>query len=651
MQTAEVDSIEELLEREKIQPLRIRPSVRDAIEVLRAVHKGNFWGLAIASTIVGVLPSLFMLAVASVVASVPAAVQSGGMHTPEGKHFLTMLCITGVAYVAQNVPGPFIQAYTEGFRARVNAHRRERAMRATVAIPGLRHLEDAEYMDALRLATMRDWPDPGSFAVGFFGLITQRVTGFAAAVVVGLQFNWFVAIALVIVWIVAGVQLRRGQALGYAAGRAGIRRSDYFRNLAMDGAAAKEIRVFGLRNWLLDQFSEAWTSVMRDVWRARGVSTVRIALMVIVVVAVNAFSFYLLIDAARKGDVGIGQLTAAAQGLLSLGFIGMTSDATLAVSLGSAAFPAILELERQAQRGSDFSMSGDDSPQNMPVKEVVFENVSFKYPGTDKAIYKNLNLRIEAGKSLGIVGNNGAGKTTLIKLLARFYDPDSGRILVDGRDLRTIDPVRWQRRVAAIFQDFVHFEYSAADNVRFGNLGLSKQLQSEHGNDNAVLERVTELVGARDFVEKLPGKWETPLSRRFEGGVDVSGGQWQRLALARALYAVEGGAGILVLDEPTANLDARSEVLLFDRFLEVTKGATSVLISHRFSTVRRADRIVVIENGEVVEEGTHDQLTAIPQGRYAHAFSLQAERYNDDAELDLNSELREDSEIEGAHND
>jgi ATP-binding cassette subfamily B protein len=256
----------------------------------------------------------------------------------------------------------------------------------------------------------------------------------------------------------------------------------------------------------------------------------------------------------------------------------------------------------------------------MPAQSVRFEGVCFRYPGSDHEVYDNLDLELRAGESLAVVGVNGAGKTTLVKLLARLHDPTGGRITADGVDLRELKPDEWQRRVAAIFQDFTRYELPARDNVAFGALALSA--------DEAELDRAVEQAGAADVVERLPKGWDTVLSRRFTGGVDLSGGQWQRMALARALLAVRGGAGILVLDEPTANLDVRAESELYDRFLELTRGVTTVVISHRFSTVRRADRIVVLDQGRVVEEGDHATLVAAG-GHYARMFALQAARFSE----------------------
>jgi ATP-binding cassette subfamily B protein len=253
-----------------------------------------------------------------------------------------------------------------------------------------------------------------------------------------------------------------------------------------------------------------------------------------------------------------------------------------------------------------------------PCQGIRFERVSFGYAGRDAAVLQDLDLFIPAGRSLAIVGENGAGKTTLVKLIARLYDPSAGRITIDGVDLRAIDPRAWQRRVSAIFQDFMHFALPARDNVAFG--------APEQANNHPALVEAARKAGALEVVEALPRGWDTVLSRQYAGGADLSGGQWQRLALARALFAVSGGARVLILDEPTANLDVRAEAALYERFLDITQGLTTIVISHRFSTVRRADHILVLEGGRVVEDGTHDALLAAG-GRYARMFTLQAQRF------------------------
>jgi len=232
-------------------------------------------------------------------------------------------------------------------------------------------------------------------------------------------------------------------------------------------------------------------------------------------------------------------------------------------------------------------------------------------------VFAGLDLVLRAGRSTALVGINGAGKTTLVKLLARLHDPDSGRILVDGVDLVRVRPAEWQRQVAVVFQDFAHYPLSFAENIGFGSPSFLSDVPG--------LSDAARRAGALDVVSSL--SWDTVLSRSYDGGAELSGGQWQRIALARALFAVRHGATILVLDEPTAWLDARGEADFFDRFLEITEGTTTLIISHRFSTVRRADHICVLDEGRVLEQGDHASLIAAG-GRYAELFGLQAARFS-----------------------
>jgi ABC-type multidrug transport system fused ATPase/permease subunit len=251
----------------------------------------------------------------------------------------------------------------------------------------------------------------------------------------------------------------------------------------------------------------------------------------------------------------------------------------------------------------------------MPAREIRFRHVTFAYPSPNATpVLKDFDLTIPAGSSLAIVGQNGAGKTTLAKLLCRLYDPEAGTIEIDGVDLRQLDLDSWRSRLTAVFQDFIRFELPLRDNV------------APSGAPDFVIDAALAEAGAAH----LAGL-DTILARAYEGGTDLSGGQWQRVALARALCAVKLGAGVVLLDEPTAQLDVRGEAEIFERILAATRHATTILISHRFSTVRHADRICVLEHGKVVELGSHDELMAAG-GRYHTMFQLQASRFDDEEE-------------------
>ncbi|MDX1385442.1 MAG: ABC transporter ATP-binding protein, partial [Thermoanaerobaculia bacterium] len=251
------------------------------------------------------------------------------------------------------------------------------------------------------------------------------------------------------------------------------------------------------------------------------------------------------------------------------------------------------------------------SAEGLPAVEIRFRDTTFAYPGTEAAVLDDFDLVVPAGSSIAIVGQNGAGKTTLAKLLCRLYDPQGGGIEVDGVDLRELDVDAWRARIAAIFQDFIRFERSLRDNV------------APHGAPEAEVVAALEEAGAADVADL-----DTPLARGYEGGTELSGGQWQRVALARVLCGVRTGAGLVLLDEPTAQLDARGEAEIFARILAATRGVTTILISHRFSTVRHADRICVLEGGRVVELGTHAELMTLG-GRYRTMFELQAQRFGE----------------------
>jgi len=250
----------------------------------------------------------------------------------------------------------------------------------------------------------------------------------------------------------------------------------------------------------------------------------------------------------------------------------------------------------------------------MPAREIRLRNVRFAYSAACPPVLDGFDLTIPAGSSLAIVGQNGAGKTTLAKLLCRLYDPQDGAIEIDGVNLRDLDIDSWRSRVTAVFQDFTRFELTLRDNI------------SPSGAPDEAIEAALADAGAANLAAL-----DTILARGYEGGVDLSGGQWQRIALARALSAVRLGAGLVLLDEPTAQLDVRDKAEIFDRILAATRHATTILISHRFSTVRHADRICVLEQGRVVELGSHDELMAAG-GRYRTMFELQASRFGEEAE-------------------
>jgi ATP-binding cassette subfamily B protein len=583
---------------------------------------GRLWVvlLGLTSVIEGALPAVSTVAGGRLLGAVPKALAEGGLGSPAGHSALWAMGILVGAFALGQTSDALTFAAAQGFSSRVLFRVNQRAMAASLAPARLDHLLTPEHRELVDMAEADRWPNMFAFVSGLRRLITFRVIALTSAVLVA-RYDWRLALALVAVYGAVGHRLRARQRKAVNYGDEPVRRAHYFRELALSADAAQEMRVFGLVPWMLANFDDAWRTGMAPVWKARRSSALEVAILLVTIVAANVFAFGRLAAAAHSGQIGVPTLMVVASAMLTLCQLGLVLPEDDHVAQGAAVAAALAKGEAR----SAVAVAAEHQREPLDVKarahELRVEGLRFSYHEDSPLIYDGLDLVAPAGRSLAIVGANGAGKTTLVKLLAGLHQPQDGRILADGVDISELDRSAWQRRIAAIFQDFTHYPMSAADNVGFGAVDL--------GADPSLLDRAAERAGATDLIAGLPDGWATVLSRSFSGGVDLSGGQWQRMALARAVAAVEGGAGVLVLDEPTANLDVRGEVELFDRFLEVTKGCTTILISHRFSTVRRADRIVVLDKGRVVEEGTHAELVA-KRGRYARLFALQAARYRDD---------------------
>jgi ABC-type multidrug transport system fused ATPase/permease subunit len=387
--------------------------------------------------------------------------------------------------------------------------------------------------------------------------------------------------------------------------RGAQRDADYAYRLAVDPAPAKELRLFGLAPWTIDRFVDRRTRLHTLQYEATRLREKPLAWCLLLVTGANVFVFWMLASAVQGGldleHVVIFAQAAIGASMIAFGGINWAADAA------SAPVAAVLRLEPAMAPAGALSL-GTRAAAGFPKREIRFRDVTFAYPG-GTPVLEGFDLTIPAGSSLAIVGQNGAGKTTLAKLLCRLYDPQGGAIEVDGIDIRELELDGWRRRLAAVFQDFIRFELSLRDNV------------APAGAPDDVILRALESAGAANLASL-----DTVLARGYAHGTDLSGGQWQRIALARALCAVELGAGVVLLDEPTAQLDVRGEAEIFNRILAATRRCTTILISHRFSTVRHADRICVLEHGRVIELGTHTELMALG-GRYRTMFDLQAQRF------------------------
>jgi ATP-binding cassette, subfamily B, bacterial len=581
-----------------------------ALTVFYRASPGLTVGSLVLATCSGLLAPTFMLATGALVQAVR-----------EGSSFVTPLALIGAIFALQRIIDPIREEVGATMWPRVDQWLGDRIMAAASAPAGLQELEDPAVLD--RIAQARGAVTgftPGQAAQEFAALWAQRVQGLASLAIVA-RWYWWAGVALLLAYVVSyNVARWHWDEIGVVMlGRTDrLRRAYYLRGLALSSTVAKETRIFDLSDWLVGRYQDSSLAVFRELWRKRDEGWLAAVGVALLVTAVEGVTLGAVVFDAVQATISLATAVWVAQAVLAASLLSRYDEWDWEAAQAADSARKVAELEASTGEIKTVT-SGDRSADGMPRRSIRFEDVCFTYRGRSEPVLETFNLEIEAGRSLAIVGENGAGKTTLVKLLARLYDPTAGRITVDGTDLRDVQPAAWHRRVTAIFQDFARFEMAAYDNVAFGAL---------HAYDDAgAVEKAAADAGVLPVIERLRNGWQTTLSREYRQGAELSGGEWQRLALARALFGVAGGAGLLILDEPTAALDVRGEAEVYQRFLELTRGVTTIVISHRFSTVRRADRIVVVEGGQVIEDGTHEHLVRKPNGRYAEMYELQASRF------------------------
>ena len=562
------------------------------------------------------LPVITLVAIGHVTGDIPAAV-THGLGSPDGHRLDAALVVAGVTYALYLVRGPAEDMLSTAVRARLTALMQRRLVRAVSAPIGIGHLEDPDVLDRLARARgdlSNDQPADAPMTV--LGMLGDRLSGLFACLVIG-TFHWWLAVILLMVWLGVRKPLRAlalARVSMYRRGTQTLRRSWYLLALAARAPSAKEVRTFGLADWLVDGYTTAYESAMAESWAQQRVLSRRVLALCLPVLAAYVLVGTSLGWSAYHGTIDLRTLAIMLPMLPATMNVGSISLDDYRVEGMLTALPDLDSLT-EGLRAPAALTGGAAGP--AVARDVRLERVGFRYPEGDRDVLSDLDLDLSAGTSLGLVGVNGAGKTTLVSLLARLRDPTRGRITVGGVGLTDLPARDWQRRVAVVYQDFTKLPLTARENIT---------MDLDGGGDPAAIERAVHRAGADEVIDGLPGGLDTILSPQYTGGQDLSGGQWQRIALARALYAVERGATVLVLDEPTAHLDVRAEAAFYDRFLRITAGVTSVIISHRFSTVRRADRIAVLDDGAITELGSHDELVAAA-GTYASMFDQQAARF------------------------
>lgn len=558
----------------------------------------------------GILPAAFAIAMGVLVGAVQ-----------RGNPLAGPLAFAGTVFVLLQVLSPIHQAVSANLGDRTAAWLYDRLTTACVRPPGMGHLEDPALTGDLTVA--RDFDlgmtgPPLAISMDFIATgIVEMIGGVASAVILA-GYAWWAPLVLAGAWLATHWLLRESAVWrdrNTEEVRGAQRDADYAYRLAVDPPASKELRLFGLAGWTISRFVARRTRLHELQYAATRLRERPVIWSMLLVVSANVLVFSFLATAAADGRISLGEAVVYAQSAVG---VSMIAFGGFSWALDGAAAPveAVLRLE-PAMLPAGWLSSGNRSADAAPAREIRLRDLTFAYPsaaqvspGAGTPVLEHFDLTIPAGSSLAIVGQNGAGKTTIAKLLCRLYDPQSGAIEIDGVDLREYDLESWRSRVTAVFQDFIRLELPLRDNV------------APAGAPEHVVRAALESAGAANLAAL-----DTVLARGYAGGTDLSGGQWQRIALARALAAVTLGAGLVLLDEPTAQLDVRGEAEIFDRLLAATRHCTTVLISHRFSTVRHADRICVLEHGRVIELGTHNELMALA-GRYRTMFDLQAQRFN-----------------------
>ncbi len=559
------------------------------------------------------MAALIPLAMLTVSKKILDAVQSHYAGAPLAPHFWWLVwaefALAAFGAIAGRTIGYFDSLLADRFTRHVSLMVLEHASRLDLA-----SYEDPLFLDKLERARVQA-TDRIAMIQAIGSVAEQMITAVSLALGIFWFSPWLLAV-LVITVVPAFLGESHFAFLGYSQniGQTPIRRRlDYLRVLGASKESAKELRLFGLGGFLSDEYSRLSNQIYdQDVRLARRRLWAGALLSLLSTAGYYGAYAYVIYRTVT------GALTWGTLQFLAGAIAGTSSNIQNVFSTFSSIADQSLFLTNLVEFlkvAPKIRSKPDALPAPRPIRDgFAFERVTFAYPGGRRPVLERLDFRLEQGERIALIGQNGEGKTTLVKLLTRLYDPTEGRILLDGVDLRDYSIEDLHSQIGVIFQDFMRYEMTARENIAVGDIKLAQ---------NGAVYQAARKSMADEVIEKLPKGYEQLLGLRFEGGVDLSGGEWQKIALARAYFR---DAQLVILDEPTASLDARSEYEVFQRFAELTAGKTALLISHRFSTVRMADRIVVLENGKIAEQGSHSQLLTLG-GRYAAMFELQASSY------------------------
>ncbi|WP_130329580.1 ABC transporter ATP-binding protein [Streptomyces sp. BK022] len=586
--------------------------------MLRNASRWSIAGILASFFLLAVLPPVSALITGGLVQSVIEA-ESGGSHGEVWVMLSAFAVVTVAGWCISTLISPLTSLATrqaEGF-----VHDRLFALGEQSRL--FPHLETSAFADDVsRVVDSTDGPNR---CLGL-GAVTQieNLSKLLGAICLGLVIAR-VSVLLALLLIVTVFAIRHSLVKGLSIGLTRMdeqvrarRRGQYLYDLVSTAASGKEVRTFGLGTWLVDRFRKEMHDYHQSIFLLRRGLARREGRLLPVLMVVSGAAFLWPAVAALHGRVSVNVMTSVVMACLSLFTTLQAGQEQMYITPARLALRALGRIEAVADEVRR-SMSETVPAPSDGAPLIRFSGVRFGY-NRRVPVLNGLDLEVKPGEVLAIVGVNGVGKTTLTKLLAGLYQPEEGRITADGIEVGLIDSEQWHAHLAVVFQDFVKYPLSARENIVLAAPALA--------GDEELIRRVVEEAGVSALLAALPNGLDTPLSSERTGGVDLSGGQWQKIAIARALFAVRAGARVLILDEPTAHLDIRAEAAFFSEVVGRISGVSTILISHRLSTVRQADRIVLLDQGRVAESGTHDQLLAL-NGQYSEMFHLQAARFKE----------------------
>lgn len=563
---------------------------------------------AVLAVLAGAAPVGITVAIGELVGGLTSAI-GRGLDTPEARECHRWIAVIVVLFFLTHLAESARTALGRALGRRVTGRLGERMMTAVSEPATIGHLEDPVYLGRLaraRGAGIIDMP-PGEAIFGSSTKASLWVTAIGSAVLLA-RLNWALGCIVLVIFVAIHLRLIRNYRIAVVENVSQtdkLRRTSYLRDVPTAPGPAREVRVFGLTAFFRDAYQAQWRANMAEVWHRRREHDLFVVVVVLTTGITVAGVFYYLGHRAALGDSTVGDLTIGGLATRALLQILRADEDELRIGFGSKAAAAALAFPAK-------ETTADAAPIIEPPNATIScVDLRFRYTGSESEVLHGIDLDIPAGQSVAIVGLNGAGKTTLARLLAGLDDPSDGFLSIGGTRIEDANRRSWQRQVVAVFQDFGRYQLSVRDNIAFGSLA--------HADDDEGLHTAAAQAGLLGFIEGLPHGWDTVIA-------DASGGEWQRIAIARAMFGLRHGARLLIMDEPAASLDARAEAQLYDTFHELTAGATTVAISHRFATVRKAQRVVVLENGRIIEDGPHEALIEAG-GRYAELFSLQAKRF------------------------